>query len=173
MGWGRVCGSPPSWWSQQTWGGGRHRPSSLLTSLGHDLTFYITHTSTSPAPHLWPGLSLLKHWPGGGAEHVIGEVSEMIWVAAWGGQCWGRVPLFTSAEVSRPPPPHHFPSSAGNLDGPLMSTWPSALSSLPCPCMGCPGAGGAAWGWGGRVRCWWPQVHRPCARAHESPARAM
>lgn len=35
---------------------------------------------------------------------MTGEVSEMIWVAAWGGQCWGHVPLFMSTGVSWPPP---------------------------------------------------------------------
>lgn len=34
---------------------------------------------------------------------MTGEVSEMIWVAAWGGQCWGHVPLFMSAGLSWPP----------------------------------------------------------------------
>lgn len=75
---------------------------------------------------------------------MTGEVSEMIWVAAWGGQCWGHVPLFMSTGVSCPPPfpdPRHFLSSTGNLDGPLMTTLPSTFSSLPCQCMGCPGSG--------------------------------
>lgn len=39
------------------------------------------------------------------------------------------------------PDPHHFLSSTGNLDGLLMIILPSTFSSLPCPCMGCPGSG--------------------------------
>lgn len=74
----------------------------------------------------------------------------MIWVAAWGGQCWGHVPLFMSAGVSWPPC-----SLIPITSCPAQVTWMTSddhlafhILFLAMPVHGVPWEWRAAWGQG-------------------------